>query len=216
MHACNTVTVAQLLSVRDGEPVDAGALQHVERCEHCSQELSRLKAVSATLRALPELTAPVYDPASLRARSRRGRIFQAANAAGIVAVGALTAFLVAGQIANRYEHVASVDPPIEATEPDSSVNSLVIRSQELESRLRRLPQRPQVERASTSLTIDSLQDRIQWVDFQLSLAHEAGMTERQTKELWRDRVRLMDSLVTVRYAEAQRTAYLMPASGSSL
>jgi hypothetical protein len=74
--------------------------------------------------------------------------------------------------------------------------------------LRRLPSRPVVERASTTTTIDSLQSSIQWLDYQLSVAADVGLSERQAAQLWEDRIQLMDSLVKVRFAEAQRFAVL--------
>ena len=74
-------------------------------------------------------------------------------------------------------------------------------SQHLEDLLQRLPGRPQIERVSTAAMIDTIEDRIQWLDFQLSDAPDSGLNEEQTQRLWRERVELMDSLVKVRYAE---------------
>jgi len=56
--------------------------------------------------------------------------------------------------------------------------------------------------------IGDIQSRIQWVDYQLSLADDVGMSDRQSAALWQDRIRLMDTLVKVRSAEAQRFAVL--------
>jgi hypothetical protein len=67
--------------------------------------------------------------------------------------------------------------------------------------LQRLPERPRIERVSTAAMIDTIEDRIQWLDFQLSDASDSGLNEEQTRRLWRERVELMDSLVKVRYAE---------------
>jgi hypothetical protein len=58
-----------------------------------------------------------------------------------------------------------------------------------------------IERVSTAAMIDTIEDRIQWLDFQLSDASDSGLNEEQTRRLWRERVELMDSLVKVRYAE---------------
>ena len=44
---------------------------------------------------------------------------------------------------------------------------------------------------------------------QLTLADHAGITDQDAVRLWRDRVQLMNSLVTVRYAEAQRAAFFV-------
>lgn len=82
---------------------------------------------------------------------------------------------------------------------------LVAQSQELEHLLQALPERPHIERVSTAATIDAIEQRIQWLDWQLSYAPDAGLSEEQARQLWRERVELMDSLVKVRYAQAHRT-----------
>ena len=81
------------------------------------------------------------------------------------------------------------------------VPDLVAQSRQLEDLLQRLPERPRVERVSTAATIETIEDRIQWLDFQLSGAPDSGLSEEQTRRLWRERVELLDSLVKVRYAE---------------
>ena len=48
-------------------------------------------------------------------------------------------------------------------------------SQELEALLAMLPQSSSIERAGTAATIEELQARIQWLDFQLSVASEVGL-----------------------------------------
>jgi len=224
MHTCNALTLAQLLSVRDGEPVATGVARHIERCNPCTQEIARLRGVQAELCALPLLDAPAYDPHALRQRLQRRehrmRTYRYASAAAIASVAVLALFLVTTVNGTRepvaVTAVQSPATPISRAEIEPNLSALVIRSQDLESRLQRLPKRPHVERASTSVTIDSLQNRIQWVDYQLSVASDVGMSHRQATRLWQDRVQLMNSLVSVRYAEAQRTASSLYISGGSL
>lgn len=218
MHACNAITLDQLLSVRDGGLVDAAAARHVETCDACARELARLRLTQASLRSLPELQAPPYDAAALGARLRHARLYRSIGTAAAAGVGALALLLAVTLGGNRDQATTATRLDHESSSiarPEPELHSLVIRSQELESYLQRLPSRPRVERASTSIAIDSLQESIQWVDYQLSLADDVGLTDRQAARLWQDRVQLMDSLVKVRYAEAQRTAYLIPTSGSS-
>jgi len=66
-----------------------------------------------------------------------------------------------------------------------------------------MPERPAVERAETSVPIESLEAQVQWLDHQLSLV---GVDTRapDAERLWRDRVEVMNSLVRLRYVEAQR------------
>lgn len=86
-----------------------------------------------------------------------------------------------------------------------SLDALRVRSQWLESNLRALPEKPRIMRAGTAMTISDLEDRIATIDHVLN--DPAGsLTEDQTRTYWRERVRLMDSLVQVRYVQARRTA----------
>ncbi len=89
---------------------------------------------------------------------------------------------------------------------DAEVASLVDRSLDLERALAALPSRPATERAETSIPIEALQARVQWIDQQLSLADAAGTTAEDAEQLWRARVEVMHSLVSLRYVEAQRVA----------
>jgi hypothetical protein len=87
------------------------------------------------------------------------------------------------------------------------IGSLVTRSQQLENILQRLPRRPTVERAATSATIDELQARIQVLDLQLSTVVKSDPDRDRAQRLWNTRVTLLNSLVSVRYAEAVSDGY---------
>lgn len=87
-----------------------------------------------------------------------------------------------------------------------SINALMVQSQVLERDLRSMPASPQLMRASTAATIDDLQDRIAAIDYRLN--HPGiRMTRREQEVYWRERVRLMDSLVQLRYAQMQRGSF---------
>ena len=66
MHA----RIDHLLSLRDGEPVDAGTAAHVEQCQRCSAELRKLRETRAKLQALPQLDAPSSFQEIQRAMAR--------------------------------------------------------------------------------------------------------------------------------------------------
>lgn len=88
----------------------------------------------------------------------------------------------------------------------ASINALMVQSQLLERDLMRLPTQPQVMRASTAATIEDLENRIAAIDYQLNHPR-IRMTRAQEEHFWRERVRLMDSLLRLRYAQAQRMAF---------
>jgi hypothetical protein len=220
MPICNSTTLDQLLSIRDASPVEAYVVQHVNTCAACSRELDRLRETQSLLNAMPILAAPAQlfslqseprDKQPVHASKRIGFIGFAA-AASVIALATLIAF-------TRLSHREDTTLPISVAtsyaltdnldfDDRPGIASLVVQSQDLESRLHRLPSRPIVERASTTTVIDSLQDSIQLVDYQLSAGQDSGLSDRQTAQLWKDRIQLMDSLVKVRYAEAQRFAVL--------
>lgn len=87
-----------------------------------------------------------------------------------------------------------------------SVDALMVQSQELEHELRAITYQPRMMRASTAATISNLEDRIAAIDYQLTHP-TVRMSPAQKRLYWRERVRLMDSLVTLRYAQAQRSSF---------
>ena len=82
----------------------------------------------------------------------------------------------------------------------------MVQSRQLESDLRSLPDEPRVMRASTVATISELEDRIAAIDYQLTIP-DVQMTPDDRELFWRERVRLMNSLLALRYAQAQRAAF---------
>jgi len=204
MHA----RIEHLLSLRDGEPVAASVADHVRQCPICTGELQRLSSVRAELQALPSMEPPVLAwghirqiiPDRRRPMQPRKVGFAAAAAAAITIVA--IAFVARHGDRRSADHAATKQsaPAPAATTPH--VAELVAQSQQLEQLLQILPERPRIERVSTAATIDTIEQRIQWLDFQLSNAPESDLDEVQARQLWRERVELMDSLVKIRYAEA--------------
>jgi hypothetical protein len=204
MHA----RIDQLLSLRDGEPVAADIAAHVESCAVCTGELGRLDRTRQQLQSLP-MTEPPADAwmqinARLAQRSNPLRHRMAFTAAaGVVAIAAA---LLVWRVADRSQPAATIAIP--APQPPvphaPTIEHLVAQSRELDEMLEHLPMRPAVERVAMAATIDSIEQRVQWLDQQLSWAPDAGLSDAQTYQLWRERVDLMDSLVTVRYVEGGR------------
>ena len=87
-----------------------------------------------------------------------------------------------------------------------AVTALMVRSQQLESDLRALPDQPQLARAGTVATIMDLEDRIAAIDYILNDPANQ-LTPQQGEAYWRERVRLMSSLLQLRYAQAQRSSF---------
>ena len=93
---------------------------------------------------------------------------------------------------------------VEATDR-GNLEALMVHSEMLERNLRALPAEPRVMRAGTAATIGQLETRIAAIDSVLN-DHTVQLTQEQRETYWRERVRLMDSLVQVRYAQARRNS----------
>ncbi len=88
----------------------------------------------------------------------------------------------------------------------TALQALMVESRQLESDLRALPGEPRVRRAGTAATISEIEDRIAAIDYQLN-DPGARLSPGDEEIFWRERVRLMKSLLRLRYAQAQRTAF---------
>lgn len=101
------------------------------------------------------------------------------------------------------------EPPLAEMQNNNglhAVNALMVQSQRLERNLRALPGQPSVMRAGTAATIYELEAGIAAIDSRLNHS-EDSLTPEQAEIYWRERVRLMDSLVRLRYAQAQRVSF---------
>jgi hypothetical protein len=189
------VRIDQLLSLRDGEPIDAAIAAHVHACSRCAAELQRLSAQRRALQGLPGLAAPeAWPEIQHRLREQRRYPRRSGWVAGIALLVLGAIFALAFQQQPAQLSLVSQTPAVS--------DPLVDRSQALEQALSRLPQRPALERAGTAATIDGLEQRIQWVDHHLSQARDTGLNDQQAERLWQERVALLDTLVKVRYAES--------------
>jgi hypothetical protein len=204
--------IRELLTLRDGAPVAARSAEHVNACGQCGAEIARLKELRSQLRQLPGFAPPQGAWAAIEQRLSNPRPVTTrvlGKRAALLIAGLLGATLLPALLwQSRRDRPSTNHPSINAdfggirAQP---LSSLVARSQRLEALLRGLP-RPAVERAATSAAIDELQARIQLLDVQLSGAQLSGgegsePDRGQAQQLWAARVQLLDSLVSLRYAE---------------
>ena len=89
-------------------------------------------------------------------------------------------------------------------QPRDAIRALMVQSRLLEQDLRRLPAQPQVARTATLATIDDLQLRIASIDQQLI---DPDLPPETQARYWRELVRPVDSLLQLRYAQAQRVSF---------
>jgi hypothetical protein len=203
----------ELLSLQDGEPVAAEVAQHVSKCPKCALELGRLQQLAQELRQLPQYEPPprawLQIQQQLVEQSPRQRRFGwiPVSAAAAAVIAMVCGVLWTTRVDRNHDAATSVSANSAAVPSNrESIGQLVHHSQELEALLQRMPQRPTVERAETSVTIDEIQSSIQMLDLQLSSLTRTDTDHDEAQRLWSTRVQLLDSLVYVRYAEVARDA----------
>lgn len=201
MHA----SLADLLTLRDDEPIAAEVRSHVDGCDACRRRLDDLAATRDALKALPPLppTDSLWERIERCAqqaptRQRRRQRWMAVGVAATVLIAAGSAWLIAGggktAPTPRRVTIARAETP--------SVNTLRQRSTQLEAILRRLRTHDAMMSARTANTIANLEDSVAAVDYRLDQGAARGMTADEARRLWSRRVGLMRSLVTVRYVQA--------------
>lgn len=209
MHA----RIDHLLNLRDGEPVDLAVRSHVESCTECARTKAEIETVRRRLAALPAVDPSADGWARLRARiDAQSRPAVPRRRGGAVAIAASCAML--GVLAGMLLRETGPGVPELVARPAAvvlpqtldSIEELRDRSRVLEEVLAALPARPTVERAGTAVPIDTLQAQVQWVDHQLSVSGAAHAAPDLRERLWRERVEIMNTLVQLRYVEAQRVA----------
>lgn len=226
MHA----SIDQLLKLRDDDSADVGAARHVSDCRHCHSQLEQLRAVTRGLRALPDRWTPPNRLAAIREqlarpkspvaepRTRPGWLLPAASAAVVVLAVFVTMNRDTLQVPLSADGDTSSATTASVDTSDSNTGfvleavpeerlALIDESRRLQEFLDTLPSRPRIVRASTSMTVADLEDRIEWVDYRLTNRNVDGLDAQQSERLWRERVELLNSLVAVRYAEARATSF---------
>ena len=111
-------------------------------------------------------------------------------------------------VENQVFSATPTDAPLDggAAPQLTALQALMVESRQLENDLRSLGDSPRVVRAGTQATILELEDRIAAIDYQLN--DPATRLSPEDEEIfWRERVRLMKSLVQLRTAQAQRAAF---------
>jgi hypothetical protein len=128
--------------------------------------------------------------------------------AGLAAAALVAALMIPMLLQKPVEALPTVPDSVGTSTPVplNTLQTLMTESRDLESNLRALPDAPRVQRASTLATISDLEDRIAAIDYQLN-DPEVQMSPEDTELFWRERVRLMKSLLQLRYAQAQRAAF---------
>ena len=207
-----------LLRIRDGELVDASVRSAVDADPDLQAEVERLSKTRDALRALPAFDPPPGTWEKIAAasdshwRSRWHWPLRGAIAAS-VAVAAIV-FVMRPPLTPEMPLPSTTVSEVPAPNSGDGLTrrlvtptyaSLVAESARLERQLNQIGYQPRLMNAGTAATIADLEDKIEWIDAQLMYAR--ALHPRQTEALWQNRVDLMNALLKVRYAHAQRSGF---------
>src|SRR5512137_1461728 len=139
------------------------------------------------------------------AQARRRLGLQVAAAASVAIIAVTAAWRIGDVVAEHPGSMAVELTPLTAEQALAldRVAQLQTQSQALDEMLSAIGERPVVERAGTSLPIETLESQVQWIDHQISVG-DGEIAPVSVERLWRKRVEAMNSLVQLRYVEAQR------------
>lgn len=205
MHA----SLEQLISLRDGAPVDANAAVHLRECAGCRAEVARLGHWRQQLIDLPVLEAPETTWQKIAARLdaqqepvRRRHWVPALGAA-------LAASLVAAVVLVTWRVQAPPAAPAAAASSSPMLAQLQSQSRYLERVMQAMNagSDQDVTSAGTAATVAALEDRIALVDYAINQANTAPQPPQDLTALWRQRVNLMQSLAAVRYAQVSDVSW---------
>lgn len=182
-------TMADLLALRDGDG-SAAARSHVQGCPECAAELERLYQRTAALKALSAISPPRDRWPQVRSALEAGR--RQERRSRLRWVGVAAAAVIVGVIG--FQAIPRAVPAQDLATRE--VEGLVEESQELEQVLAAFQRPGRVVNGMTAAAIADLEDRIAAVDFGISRAQQAAVSTDAMADLWRERVVLMDRLVS--------------------
>ncbi|HEY1991291.1 MAG TPA: hypothetical protein VGH71_02435 [Gammaproteobacteria bacterium] len=207
MHA----SLEQLIGLRDEEPVAVEVQQHVRGCSRCAAALNGLLAARERVQALADPVPPADAwrriLAASERSSRRRRWLPAA-------AGLAVAATVVGMVVSFGPHGPR---PVDTTLATASqslgqpadINQLMAQSRYLERAVYKLGGQSDdtAMSAGTASTIAALEDRIALIDYEIGTANQASkaLASDHVKQLWQQRVDLLQSLAAVRYAQTANT-----------
>jgi hypothetical protein len=196
------LTMEQLLAVREPglEPGVQGWKDHLDACEVCQAELSRLDQRVARLRALPMLKPSRNRFLELRARARAERRRRVFFASGIGALALAASVALAVVVVPE----AGAPPASAQLAGGQELQEAMARSRQLEEALNTYNPDQRVLDGRTAMIAASLEDRLARVDQRLQVMNlmDRGVRETESLRLWRERVGLLDALVDVHVTRA--------------
>ncbi len=204
------MTMDQLIAARDRE-ASAEVERHLTGCAACRTELERLDQRVAALRALPARRPPrdrwLVVRERVQAERQRARWARTgwgalAMAAGLALAVGIRGLDLAGPAADSRPAARDASGQ-QATE----LATLVAQSHELETALQEYRPEGRIVSGRTAAIIAELEDRIALVDAGIARAARDERAQPELVNLWRDRVQLMDALVSTHVTRASYVGF---------
>jgi hypothetical protein len=199
------LTMEQLLAMREPgqEPGVQGWRDHLDVCDVCQTELSRLDQRVARLRALPLLKPSRNRFLEIRARAQAERRRRAFLVSGIGALALAASVALAVVLAPE----PGARPQDTNLAGGQELQETMARSRQLEEALSVYNPEQRVLDGRTAMIAATLEDRLARVDQRLQVMNlmDRGVRESESLRLWRERVGLLDALVDV---HATRAGYV--------
>lgn len=185
---------------------------------NCGLSVSGRDLLQAKLRDLEDTVPPreVWQRIDAQARAEGlfssrigagGKWFAGAGIAAAVVLAVLNIPFGATVVDPGLDGIDATPPPSVAdNQPAPNLSALMVQSREIERDLRALPVQPAVLQASTVATIAAIEDRIATIDYFLNHP-QVQRNPVQAEIYWRERVRLMNTLLNLRRAQAQRMSF---------
>jgi hypothetical protein len=184
---------------------------------NCGLSVAQRDLLQARLAGLEETVPPREVWQRIEAQARAEGIFRhrlvtgtrwlaGSGIAAAVVIAVLNVPLTTSLVEESNGNI-SATPPVEVASTNAvpaNLAALMVQSQEIERDLRALPGQPSLMRAGTAATIAELEDRIAIIDYRLNYTR---LTPAEAEIYWRERVRLMNSLLNLRRAQAQSMAF---------
>ncbi len=223
MHA----TTEQLIALRDGAPIEAAVVQHVELCEACSHELKLIRDRKRALQELPQLqpSPGTFEQISARFASERNTTQTSRSdhgplrwAVAAAVVAALALWMIPRDVNDGLTQTAQTVPATGAVDAgeEQLVASAVIarqqdlldRSQALEAVAEQLATLGSSESSiSTNDALSALEAQLALVDYNLNAAQIDQYNPAELNVLLARRVDTLEHIVGVQRAELARQGY---------
>lgn len=183
-------TMDELIAIRGGTGSPA-AIEHLNDCQDCRDELDRLHQRVAGLKALPPARAPRDRWPEVRRQFLAERARQRRKLWGWTSLAAAASVALLFGVSEVLPHLNS------APNDEARYVALMEEAQNRELMLQRFQPDSRVLDGRTATAVVAVEDRLTLLDRRLAEAQRAQMSARSMISLMEQRIRLIDELMRI-------------------